>query len=189
MGVRADCRRPRRPRARRARGSRADGMSSLSDRGLALVTGGAGFIATNVADRLLRDGWRVRLYDNLSRPGVDRNVTWLRAAHAHRGPSAIELVKADIRDAAAVDRAVIGVDRVFHFAAQVAVTTSLTRPMLDFDVNARGTLNLLEAVRGLHHPPPLLFTSTNKVYGHLEDLRLRLTGKRYEPEDAEIALN
>jgi CDP-paratose 2-epimerase len=79
------------------------------------------------------------------------------------------------------------VQRVFHFAAQVAVTTSLRDPFLDFDVNARGTLNLLEAIRALEDRPSLLFTSTNKVYGHLDDVALRRCGVRYEPEDAAIA--
>ncbi len=153
---------------------------SRKDR-LALVTGGAGFIATNVADRLARDGWRVRLFDNLSRDGVEANVAWLRDVHGDR----IELQLGDVRDAEAVRTAVTGVSRVFHLAAQVAVTTSLTDPIQDFDVNARGTLNLLEAIRQLDTPPTLLFTSTNKVYGDLADLRLDAQPTRYTPgEDA-----
>ena len=157
---------------------------------VALITGGAGFIATNVADRLLRDGWRVRLLDNLSRAGVERNVEWLTAVHPNHdafGSQNIELVIADVRDRAAVRRALVGVTRVFHFAAQVAVTTSLIDPLLDFEVNARGTLNLLEGIRALEAPPSLVFTSTNKVYGHLEDLRLRLGSTRYEPDDEAVA--
>jgi CDP-paratose 2-epimerase len=154
---------------------------------LALITGGAGFIATNVADRLLRDGWRVRLFDNFSRDGVSRNVEWLKDQPAGNDPDRLDVVVGDVRDAAAVQRAVEGTSRVFHFAAQVAVTTSLVHPLLDFDVNARGTLNLLEAMRALDDPPSLLFTSTNKVYGHLEDLRLRPLSTRYEPEDAAVA--
>jgi CDP-paratose 2-epimerase len=156
----------------------------------ALITGGAGFIATNVADRLLRDGWSVRLFDNLSRAGVERNIEWLTSEHpgvdGHGAPR-IELVVGDVRDAAAVQRAVSGVARVFHFAAQVAVTTSLVDPLLDFEVNARGTLNLLEAIRALETRPSLLFTSTNKVYGHLDDLCLRSRSTRYEPEDEIVA--
>jgi len=145
---------------------------------LVLITGGAGFIATNVADRLLRQGCRVRLFDNLSREGVEENVQWLRAQH--RG--LVEFRFGDVRDATAIRRALVGVRRVFHFAAQVAVTTSLVDPFLDFDVNARGTLNLLEAVRAMDNRPSLLFTSTNNVYGHLEDLALRSGARRYEPE-------
>src|SRR3954470_3232450 len=145
---------------------------------LVLITGGAGFIATNVADRLLRQGCRVRLFDNLSREGVEENVQWLRAEHRGR----VEFRFGDVRDSTAVRNALLGVRRVFHFAAQVAVTTSLVDPFLDFDVNARGTLNLLEAVRAMDNRPSLLFTSTNKVYGHLEDLALRSGARRYEPE-------
>jgi CDP-paratose 2-epimerase len=151
--------------------------------GLALITGGAGFVATNVADRLLRSGWRVRLFDNLSRAGVEQNAAWLQAEHG----DAVDVVIGDVRDAAAVQRAVQGTARVFHFAAQVAVTTSLVEPIHDFEVNARGTLNLLEAIRALDVRPSLLFTSTNKVYGHLDDLPLRQRGSRYVPEDAQVA--
>jgi CDP-paratose 2-epimerase len=157
---------------------------------VALITGGAGFIATNVADRLLNEGWHVRLFDNLSRAGVERNVEWLTAAHPEHdsfGSRNIELMIGDVRDRAALQRALVGVTRVYHFAAQVAVTTSLVDPLLDFEVNARGTLNLLEAMRALETPPSLLFTSTNKVYGHLEDLRLRSCRTRYQPDDEVVA--
>lgn len=150
---------------------------------LVLITGGAGFIATNVADRLLRLGCRVRLFDNLSRAGVEENVRWLRAEHGDR----VELQIGDVRDCGALRTAVRGAARVFHFAAQVAVTTSLVDPFLDFEVNARGTLNLLEAIRALPQRPSLLFTSTNKVYGNLDDVALRRVESRYEPEPAAIA--
>ena len=151
--------------------------------GLALVTGGAGFVATNVADRLLRSGGRVRIFDNLSRPGVERNLRWLRAQYGPR----VELQFGDVRDGAAVATAVRGVDRVFHFAAQVAVTTSLIDPFADFEINARGTLNLLEALRAAGGHASLLFTSTNKVYGNLHDVRLRVDGRRYVPADSDLA--
>ncbi|APR80491.1 Nucleoside-diphosphate-sugar epimerase [Minicystis rosea] len=144
-----------------------------------LITGGAGFIGANVARRILQGGERVILFDNLARPSVARNVEWLRRLHG----DAVELRLADIRDAAAVARAVGDASHVFHFAAQVAVTTSLTDPGRDFDVNARGTLNVLEAIRAQREPPSLLFTSTNKVYGALGDVPLRQRGGRYEPED------
>jgi CDP-paratose 2-epimerase len=152
--------------------------------GLSLITGGAGFVATNVADRLLRMGRRVRLFDNLSRAGVEQNLRWIQARHGDR----VEFVRGDVRDQAAIRRAICGVDQVFHFAAQVAVTTSLTDPFLDFEVNARGTLNLLEAIRAADAPPTLLFTSTNKVYGDLDDVRLRRGRSRYEPEDEGMAM-
>ena len=150
---------------------------------LVLITGGAGFVATNVADRLLREGCRVRLFDNLSRAGVEQNVRWLEETHGR----AVEFQAGDVRDADALRAAVRGTRRVFHFAAQVAVTTSLTDPLLDFDVNARGTLNLLEAIRALDTPPSLLFTSTNKVYGDLDDVPLSAVERRYTPQDAPLA--
>jgi CDP-paratose 2-epimerase len=153
------------------------------DAELVLVTGGAGFIATNVADRLLRAGARVRLFDNLSRAGVEQNAAWLEQEHG----GAVELQVGDVRDLAAVRKAVRGVRRIFHFAAQVAVTTSLDDPFLDFDVNARGTLNLLEAIRAEDDRPSLLFTSTNKVYGDLADVPLATRGLRYAPVDGTIA--
>jgi CDP-paratose 2-epimerase len=96
-------------------------------------------------------------------------------------------VIADIRDADAVRAAVHRAAQVYHFAAQVAVTTSLVDPFLDFEVNARGTLNVLEAMRGMDAPPSLLFTSTNKVYGDLADIRLIRRATRYEPTEAAIA--
>jgi CDP-paratose 2-epimerase len=91
-----------------------------------------------------------------------------------------------VRDTLAVREAVAEASSVFHFAAQVAVTTSLAHPTLDFEVNARGTLNVLEAARAQKNPPPILFASTNKVYGGLDDLPLRALGTRYEPEDQQL---
>jgi CDP-paratose 2-epimerase len=158
-------------------------MTPTTSTQLALITGGAGFVATNVADRLAREGWRVRLFDNFSRAGVEQNVEWLRSQHGPR----IEILRGDVRDMSAVQRAVAGSTHVFHFAAQVAVTTSLVDPVSDFEINARGTLNLLEAIRAMERRPSVLFTSTNKVYGHLDDLQLRVTGRRYEPQDDWIA--
>jgi CDP-paratose 2-epimerase len=143
----------------------------------ALITGGAGFIGTNVADRLLSAGHPVLVFDNLSRPGVDRNLAWLRAKHGDLVQSKI----ADTRDAAAVREAVRRATHVFHFAAQVAVTTSLVDPIHDFEVNARGTVNVLEAIRNSIAKPPLFFTSTNKVYGGLEDVGILEKESRYEP--------
>jgi CDP-paratose 2-epimerase len=148
-----------------------------------LITGGAGFIGTNLADRLLRDGHRVRLFDSLARAGVEENLRWLRDTHGDR----VQIEIADIRDAAAVRRAVVGASQVYHFAAQVAVTTSLVDPIEDFEVNARGTLNLLEALRERSAAAPLVFTSTNKVYGALEDVPLRRRNRRYEAMDAGTA--
>jgi CDP-paratose 2-epimerase len=149
---------------------------------LSLITGGAGFIGSNLAQRLLSAGRRVRVLDNLSRPGVEQNLQWLRQQHGEL----LEFVRADVRDAGAVGRAVAGVQQVFHFAAQVAVTTSLENPQEDFAVNAIGTLNVLEAARARPVPPPIVMTSTNKVYGGLDDLALSVQGQRYLPVNAGV---
>lgn len=148
----------------------------------ALITGGAGFIGTNLAHRLLSVGKPVLLYDNLSRPGVEQNLAWLRREHG----DLVQFELADTRNREALRKAVRSASQVFHFAAQVAVTTSLDDPTDDFETNARGTLNLLEAMRSLNSPPPLIFTSTNKVYGQMEDVALRINHGRYEPEDSDI---
>jgi CDP-paratose 2-epimerase len=144
-----------------------------------LITGGAGFIGINLADRLLSEGQPVLLYDNLARAGVGNNLAWLRSRHGGR----VDVLFGDVRDAAALRRAVRRSCRVFHLAAQVAVTTSLTDPISDFEVNARGTLNLLEAIRSMSQPPPLLYTSTNKVYGNLGALDVIAHEGRYAPAD------
>jgi CDP-paratose 2-epimerase len=145
-----------------------------------LITGGAGFVATNVAHRVLSTTERsVILFDNLSRAGVEQNAEWLRRTHGSR----VRLKLGDIRDRETVQQVVQQAGQVYHFAAQVAVTTSLVDPFLDFEVNARGTLNLLEAVRACDDPPSVLFTSTNKVYGDLEDVGLQKLPTRYEPSD------
>jgi CDP-paratose 2-epimerase len=148
-----------------------------------LITGGAGFIGTNVASRLLEDAEEVVLLDDLSRPGVEANVRWLRERHGDR----VRLQLADVRDLAVLREVVGAVDRVFHFAAQVAVTLSVEAPLHDLDVNARGTLGLLECLRALPEAPPLIFTSTNKVYGALPDVALDERGLRCAPRDAELA--
>jgi CDP-paratose 2-epimerase len=147
-----------------------------------LITGGAGFIGTNLAHRLLTAGRPVIVFDNLSRPGVERNLRWLRDTHGRL----LRVDLADVRDRAAVQRAVSSAGQVVHLASQVAVTTSLLDPLYDFDVNARGTLNVLSALNTLSDPPPLLYTSTNKVYGCLDDIALEQDGRRYRPLDGRV---
>ncbi|MBV9582872.1 MAG: GDP-mannose 4,6-dehydratase [Chloroflexi bacterium] len=133
-----------------------------------IVTGGAGFIGSNMSAALLRDGHRVTVFDSLARPGSERNLEWLQTlAPAGR----LRFAQSDVRDFEAV-QSVVGardVHVVFHFAAQTAVTRSLVEPREDFDVNLSGTHNVLEAVRRstAPTPPALFFTSTNKVYGAL----------------------
>jgi len=142
-----------------------------------LITGGAGFIGTNLADCLLSNGYRVRIFDNLSRRNVERNLNWLRDRH----DDALEFQFGNTRDRKAVRRAVAGVEHVFHFAAQVAVTTSIEDPVTDFQTNVVGTLNVLEEIRLRKSPPSILYTSTNKVYGALEHLPLEAARTRYVP--------
>jgi len=142
-----------------------------------LVTGGAGFVGSNLVDRLAGEGRRVRILDNLSRPGVERNAEWLRQRHGGK----IEILRADVREPAAVKEALRDVGTVFHFAAQVAVTTSLDDPRDDFRTNLGATFELLEAIRRRQRPPRLFFTSTNKVYGSLPDVELSREASRYSP--------
>jgi CDP-paratose 2-epimerase len=148
----------------------------------ALVFGGAGFIGTNLCARLLEDGRDVTIFDNFSRAGTERNAEWLQATYGDR----VQVIVEDVRDGRAVRRAVEKASAVFHFAAQVAVTTSLVDPVEDFSVNAAGTLNVLEACRRQPSPPPLLFTSTNKVYGSLKGVDILLDGDRYVPVDENV---
>jgi CDP-paratose 2-epimerase len=145
----------------------------------ALVTGGTGFIGTNLSHRLLSEGYEVVLFDNLSREGVQQNLNWLRTEHGRD----LQFVQGDVRDFDAVLKAIQNVDVVFHLAAQVAVTTSVSNPREDFSINAHGTLNVLEAARRQEPMPVLLYTSTNKVYGGLEHLRVVERSSRYEFED------
>jgi len=147
-----------------------------------LVTGGAGFIGTNLAERLARDGYSVLIFDSLARPGVEDNLNWLKKNH----PKKISLAYCDLRDRAALGDAVRDCRAVFHLAAQVAVTSSLVEPRLDFDVNVGGTISLLEALRLTNAHAPVLFASTNKVYGNLSDLDLVLEDDRYLPRDEEL---
>lgn len=138
-----------------------------------LVTGGAGFIGTNLVASLLREGARVTVLDSLVRRGSKVHLEWLR-----RLPEAAQLdfVRGDVRNAELVTRLVEPVEEIYHLAAQVAVTSSLQDPRLDFEVNLAGTFNVLEAARQSRRAPFVLFTSTNKVYGMLpasRDAKLR----------------
>ncbi len=142
-----------------------------------LITGGAGFIGSNTADRLLREGHEVIVLDNLSRAGSERNLSWLRDQHGE-----LPFAQVDVRDAQGLRRALhehAPLDAVFHFAAQVAVTTSVEDPRTDFEINAQGTFNVLEAVRSLDMDPVVLYTSTNKVYGALDALGVEEEETRY----------
>jgi CDP-paratose 2-epimerase len=152
-------------------------------KGPVLVTGGAGFIGANLADRLAREGHRVRIYDALVRPGVEANLAWLQ----HRHGGLIEPIVADVRDADRLAHAAFGIEAAFHFAAQVAVTTSMTAPRDDLEINVGGTFNLLEAVRAMPRPIPVIFASTNKVYGDLAEFGSAIRPDGYAPGDSNLA--
>ncbi|HVX75158.1 MAG TPA: NAD-dependent epimerase/dehydratase family protein [Bradyrhizobium sp.] len=149
-----------------------------------LITGGCGFIGCNLAERLAADGTSVLILDNLARAGVRENAQWLKSRYGER----IEITVGDIRDPITVIDTVREASAVLHLAAQVAVTSSVESPLDDFEINARGTVNVLEAVR-LHNPSaPLIFASTNKVYGRLiEDTAIERAQLRYVPTDSRLA--
>lgn len=146
----------------------------------ALITGGAGFVGSNLAERLLSThDTRVRIFDNFSRAGVLRNIDWLQK----RADGNLEVMEGDVRNVKAVAKAVADASEIYHFAAQVAVTSSVQDPATDFQVNAAGTFNVLEAARLSGRNPFLLLTSTNKVYGALESVAVVEDGTRYKARD------
>ncbi len=150
-----------------------------------LVTGGCGFIGCNLADALARRGDQVLILDSMARRGSEENAAWLRERHGSR----IAIEAADIRDTRAVRDLVARASAVLHLAGQVAVTSSMDSPVEDFEINARGTLNVLEAVRAGGAHIPVVFASTNKVYGKLlSESDIVHSGQRYQPGDVGLAL-
>lgn len=145
-----------------------------------LVTGGAGFIGSNYVHRLLSRGETVTVFDNLSRGGSRKNLAWLRESF---GEGAFRLVEGDIRDAGSIKQAAADADVVVHLAGQVAVTTSVVNPREDFEINAQGTFNVLEAARLSGRNPAFIYASTNKVYGGMEDVRVVEEATRYAYAD------
>lgn len=145
-----------------------------------VVTGGAGFIGTNLASAMAKQGHEVVVFDNLSRRGTDKNAEWLTNNHQN-----ITLKKGDLRtDQDLLDQIVTDADAIYHLAGQVAVTTSVQNPREDFDINALGTFNLLEAIRlNAKKNPVLIYSSTNKVYGGMEEVKVVEDGDRYRYQD------
>ncbi|MVA82513.1 NAD-dependent epimerase/dehydratase family protein [Agrobacterium vitis] len=142
-----------------------------------VITGGSGFIGSNLADSLLAGGEDVIVLDNLGRPGVDQNLAWLMERHGDKVHPAL----VDVRDLRGIEPVLADAKAVYHLAAQTAVTTSLVHPLDDFEANARGTINVLEAVRKAGRRTPVIFSSTNKVYGSLNDLKMLEMEDRYVP--------
>lgn len=143
-----------------------------------LIVGGAGFIGSNAADYFCKEGHDVTIFDNLFRVGTDKNLEWLTNIHPE-----IKFIKGDIRNYEAVKKAIHGFDVVIHLAAQVAVTTSVTDPRTDFEINALGTFNVLEAVRESGEKPLVIFSSTNKVYGGMEEIKIIEKNGQYVYQD------
>ena len=145
-----------------------------------LVTGGAGFIGSNFSNYMLSryPDLKVTIYDDFSRSGTEYNLSWLRESYPT--DNKLKVIRAELQDLDALSKAVLGKDLILHAAAQVAVTTSLSDPRSDFNTNALGTLNLLEATRKSREDLTLLYCSTNKVYGLLDDIPLEEGSSRYE---------
>jgi CDP-paratose 2-epimerase len=145
-----------------------------------LITGGAGFIGSNLADRLLGAGHDVTIFDNLSRSGCECNLAWLSQVYGH---AAFRVIRANLSEFDTLQDAAEGVDRIYHLAGQVAVTTSVQNPRQDFESNALGTFNVLEAARLVGNDPIILYASTNKVYGGMEEVKIQETETRYAYAD------
>jgi CDP-paratose 2-epimerase len=144
-----------------------------------LVTGGCGFIGSNLMDRLLTRGQHAVAFDNMSRPGAERNAEWLRAKFGSR----FRLIRGDVRDPYAVKEVVKKASVIYHLAGQVALTVSFLQPALDFESNALGTLNILEAARTSRWDPVLIYPSTNRVYGRMDNVEVVEKPSRYEYRD------
>jgi len=145
-----------------------------------LITGGAGFIGSNYVHRLLTRGEKVTIYDNLSRDGSVRNLEWLKQTF---GESSFSVIVADVRDSVRIAEAAQRSDVIVHLAGQVAVTTSVTNPRDDFEINALGTFNVLEAARLSGRQPIFLYASTNKVYGGMDDVEVVEDATRWHYKD------
>lgn len=147
-----------------------------------VITGGAGFIGSNLANHFLAIGHRVVIFDSLQRNGCIENVDWLQKNNNSRN---LQILIGDVRlPTHGFQDAVENADAVFHMAGQVAVTTSVSDPVLDFEINALGTFKVLELVRGSQGKKPLVvFASTNKVYGGMEDIQIEEDSERYTYKD------
>jgi len=143
-----------------------------------LIIGGAGFIGSNLANNFLKKKQGVVIFDNFSRKGATANAKWLKRNHPQ-----VKIIRGDIRtDLNELQKEIEKSDVVYHLAAQVAVTTSVVNPREDFEINALGTFNVLEAIRQSRSKPILVFASTNKVYGEAEEIKVveRKTRYRYK---------
>jgi CDP-paratose 2-epimerase len=145
----------------------------------ALITGGAGFVGSNLAAWLLDKGHNVTVFDSLARHGASENLAWLRSLGMDN------FIHGDIRNAFDIEQTVKNVqpEVIFHLAGQVAMTTSMQSPRRDFEINVLGSINLLEAVRQYTPKTAIIYASSNKVYGNLDHLDLVEAATRYQPRD------
>ena len=142
-----------------------------------IITGGAGFIGSNLTEHWLSKECQVTVFDNLSRPGggAKKNIEYL--LNKYKGNPSFEFVLGDVRNLEQLKKAMKDVDTVMHVAAQTAMTTSIEDPVGDFETNARGTFNVLEAAASSGSDPIVIYTSTNKVYGDLTRKPVKLVEK------------
>ncbi|GAB4473942.1 MAG: GDP-mannose 4,6-dehydratase [Anaerolineae bacterium] len=148
-----------------------------------LVTGGAGFIGSHTVRRYLDKGWQVTVYDNMSRPGAEHSLDWLRS---HPASDRLSIIEGDVREYDRLAPYAAAADAILHAAGQTAVTTSVRSPRADFEANALGTFNVLEAARAAlaaGRTPAVIYTSTNKVYGGMEDVGVVLKDDHYAYAD------
>ena len=140
-----------------------------------LVVGGCGFLGSNLASYGILNGYDVTVFDNLSRLGAYENLNWLKSL------GKLTFVHGDTRCRNDVDTVIKSgnYDAVFHLAGQVAMTTSIANPYNDFLINTMGTLNVLDAIRMYSPNTVMTFSSTNKVYGDLEQYTYEEQDKRY----------
>src|SRR5919106_2205107 len=144
------------------------------------ITGGGGFIGSNYVHRLVSRGENVTIYDNLSRAGAPKNIAWLKET---LGKDAFQLIVGDLRDDKLLTESAKDADVIVHLAGQVAVTTSVINPREDFEVNALGTFNALEAARLSERNPIFIYSSTNKVYGEMQNVESTEEGTRWLYKD------
>ena len=144
------------------------------------ITGGAGFIGSNYVHRLIQRGEKVTVFDNLSRAGASKNLAWLEESF---GKDAFKLIVGDLRDDRLLTESAKGADVIVHLAGQVAVTTSVLNPRDDFEANALGTFNALEAARLSERNPIFIYSSTNKVYGGMDDVEITEEATRWLYKD------
>jgi len=151
-----------------------------------LITGGAGFIGTNTALYYLKKNEQVTILDNFSRYGSLENLKYLKSLKNKN----LKIIKHDVRNNdKKLEELVKSADIIFHLAAQVAVTTSVENPLEDSQININGTLNLLEAARKSKKKPIFIYSSTNKVYGNLENYKIEKLKTRYEFKDNSFGIS